>query len=99
MRAYDPNAYYDPDLYCWLRPERGGVRLGLTAFALRTLGAITALHDLPTLGTVMKAGTILAAIESDKTLHELPAPIPAKVLAVNEILAQQPARLPNDPYG
>ena len=74
----------------WAKKEGdGGVRIGITAFAVEQLGDIT-LVDLPKVGEKVEVGKSFGTVESVKTLSDLFAPISGVVVAVNEALTNQP---------
>lgn len=75
--------------------ERGAcVEVGVTRYAVEQLGDVT-LVDLPEVGAQLKAHERFGDIESVKTVSELFAPVGGEVLAVNELLRDQP-ELVND---
>lgn len=84
----------------WLRLEGDaddeGV-IGITDFAQNELGDVVYL-DLPKVGSEVARGAHLGDIESVKTVSELFAPASGTVLAVNELLNDDPALVNSAPY-
>jgi glycine cleavage system H protein len=81
----------------WARREPGGVRIGITTFAVEQLGDVT-LVDLPEAGTKLRAAAHFGDIESVKAVSELFAPISGTVLEVNTALADRPELVNDAPY-
>jgi glycine cleavage system H protein len=83
----------------WVRAQSGAaVRVGITDFAQDALGDIVYVQ-LPEPGTEVAAGDSLGEIESTKSVSEVYAPLPGKVVAVNDQLADAPEQINTDPYG
>ncbi|MDF2828887.1 MAG: gcvH [Mycobacterium sp.] len=74
------------------------VRVGITDYAQSALGDVVFV-DLPAVGDEVTAGNEFGNVESTKSQSELYAPITAKVVAVNEDLADSPELVNSDPYG
>lgn len=74
------------------------VRVGITDYAQSALGDVVFV-DLPSVGDEVTAGGEFGNVESTKSQSELYAPITAKVIAVNEDLADSPELVNSDPYG
>ncbi|MCA9580835.1 MAG: glycine cleavage system protein GcvH [Myxococcales bacterium] len=85
------------DQHEWARTEDGGVRIGVTSYAVEQLGDVT-LVDLPTVGTEVKAGDRFGDIESVKTVSELFAPISGEIVGVNGDLESSPELVNEAPY-
>jgi glycine cleavage system H protein len=96
MANYPAELKYTKD-HEWARRENGGVRVGITEFAVEQLGDVT-LIDLPAVGTQLKAAAHFGDIESVKAVSELFAPISGKVVAVNTELADHPELVNDAPY-
>ncbi|WP_067839012.1 glycine cleavage system protein GcvH [Nocardia lijiangensis] len=83
----------------WVRrvaPNR--VRVGITDYAQSQLGDVVFVQ-LPEVGKEASAREGIAEVESTKSVSDIYAPLAAKVVAVNEELAQSPEQLNTDPYG
>ncbi|WP_054813950.1 glycine cleavage system protein GcvH [Nocardia arizonensis] len=74
------------------------VRVGITDYAQSQLGDVVFVQ-LPQADTDVVAGDGIAEVESTKSVSDIYAPLTAKVVAVNEELAQSPETLNADPYG
>ncbi|HUY60385.1 MAG TPA: glycine cleavage system protein GcvH [Candidatus Dormibacteraeota bacterium] len=94
----DLSAYRFTDSHEWVRPEAAGeVVVGITDFAQSQLGDVIFL-ELPTVGTVLRAGERLGTVESVKAASDLYSPVAGTVAAVNERVAEQPELVNQDPY-
>jgi glycine cleavage system H protein len=83
----------------WVRFEAAGTaKVGITEYAQNALGDIVYV-ELPTVGSVLAAGSVAATVESVKAVSEVFSPVSGKVAAVNDKLAGAPELLNKDPYG
>jgi glycine cleavage system H protein len=84
----------------WARRLDDGstVRVGITDFAQDSLGDVVYV-DLPAVGSSVAANEAVGELESTKSVSEMYAPVSGKVVAVNEVLADSPQLLNEDPYG
>jgi glycine cleavage system H protein len=82
----------------WLRLEGGDGIVGITDFAQDSLGDVVFV-ELPTVGAVLTQGQTFGVVESNKTVSDLFAPVGGKVVAVNQVLRDEPERVNSDPYG
>lgn len=73
----------------WVRSEGSEVVVGVTDFAQNQLGDIVFV-ELPGVGSATEAGVPFGTIESVKAVSDLFAPISGVVVAINELLADQP---------
>ena len=80
----------------WLRIEGDTVVVGITDYAQQQLGDIVFI-DLPEVGKEVKTGVEAAVVEPVKAASEVYASISATVTAVNESLADEPAKVNMDP--
>src|ERR1700712_1221718 len=96
MANYPAELKYTKD-HEWARREAGGIRVGITEFAVEQLGDVT-LVDLPAKGTKLTAGAHFGDIESVKAVSELFAPLSGTVLEVNAELSDHPERVNETPY-
>lgn len=74
------------------------VRIGVTDFAQRKLRAVVFV-DPPRVGTKVKAGDVLATLESIEAVSEVHSPVSGTVAAYNEALDDDPSLVNRDPYG
>lgn len=88
---------YSPD-HEWLRPEDGLARVGLTDYAQDQLGDIIYV-ELPSIGVRIAQGAIFATVESVKSVSDCFMPLSGEIIAVNGLLADDPALLNQNPYG
>jgi glycine cleavage system H protein len=83
----------------WLRIEADGlVSVGITDFAQSQLGDIVFVQ-LPEVGAELAKGDEAAVIESVKTAGEINMPVAASIVEVNAALADEPAKVNEDPMG
>jgi glycine cleavage system H protein len=80
--------------------EDGGDKIatvGISAFAIQQLTDLVFL-ELPSVGKKVNAGDSLGEIESVKAVSDVYSPVSGEVVAVNEGLPNDLARLNDDPY-
>ena len=83
----------------WLRREDDGqVTIGITDHAQAALGDLVYV-ELPETDLEIDAGGEMAVVESVKAASDVYAPIAGTVVAVNEVLADDPETINSDPYG
>lgn len=83
----------------WLRQEEdGSVTIGITDHAQSALGDLVYV-ELPEVGLDVESGGEMAVVESVKAASDVYAPISGAVLAVNEVLSDDPEKINADPYG
>ena len=80
----------------WLVIVDGVATIGVTDFAQEQLGDVVFV-ELPDIGALLTEGDEVAVIESVKAAGEINAPINGTVVAVNEILADEPELLNSSP--
>jgi glycine cleavage system H protein len=78
--------------------DNGRVRVGITDFAQDALGDIVFVQ-LPEVGTAVNASEPFGEVESTKSVSEIYAPVTGTIVARNEMLADAPELINNDPYG
>ncbi|ANO51960.1 glycine cleavage system protein GcvH [Woeseia oceani] len=83
----------------WLRQEEdGSVTIGITDHAQAALGDLVYV-ELPEVDQELESGNEMAVVESVKAASDVYAPMSGVVLAVNEVLADDPEKINADPYG
>jgi len=83
----------------WLRREDdGSVTIGITEHAASALGDMVYV-ELPEVGQDVDVGGEMAVVESVKAASDVYAPIGGSVVAVNEVLADEPEKINSDPHG
>lgn len=83
----------------WLRKEDdGSITIGITDHAQSSLGDLVYV-ELPEVGQELASGAEMAVVESVKAASDVYAPVSGKVVAVNDVLADEPETINTDPYG
>ena len=82
----------------WIRQDGDTAVIGITDYAQQQLGDIVYV-ELPSPGTRVEAGKEAAVVESAKAASEVYAPVSGEVVAVNDDLAGDPAKVNADPMG
>jgi glycine cleavage system H protein len=83
----------------WVRTEAdGSVVVGISDHAQAQLGELVYV-ELPEVGRVVAAGAPLAVVESTKAASDVYAPVPGRVVAINEALNASPELVNESPYG
>ncbi len=82
----------------WARQEGGRVRIGITDYAQDALGDVVFVQ-VPDVGTTVTAGERCSEVESTKSVSDIFAPLDGTIVEVNDLLAEQPERVNEDPYG
>ncbi|MDB4002612.1 glycine cleavage system protein GcvH [Oceanospirillaceae bacterium] len=83
----------------WIRNEGDGiVTIGVTDFAQEQLGDVVFV-ELPDVGAELVSADEFGVIESVKAASDLFAPVSGEVIAINELLADDPELVNTDPYG
>jgi len=82
----------------WARLEEDGtVTIGITDHAQEALGDVVFV-ELPQPGDSLAAGDDAGVVESVKAASDIYAPIGGEVIAVNEVLEDEPETVNSDPY-
>ncbi len=83
----------------WLRQEAdGNLILGLTAYAVTRTGAIVA-YTPKKVGKAVKKDKSCATVESGQWVGPAKTPIPGRIVATNDTVADDPGLISKDPYG
>jgi len=82
----------------WVRVAGDVGTIGITEHAQKELGDIVYV-DLPKVGAHIEQGKSLGSVESVKAVSDIYSPVSGEVTEVNEILAQAPEKLNQDPHG
>jgi glycine cleavage system H protein len=90
--------YYTADHEWVRRTGDDTVRVGITDYAQAALGDVVFV-ELPDVDADVTAGGEFGTVESTKSNSDLFAPITAKVVAVNDEVADSPELVNSDPYG
>ncbi len=82
----------------WLRVEGDLVVVGVTAHAAEQLGDVVFV-ELPETETEVTKDEEVCVIESVKAASDILAPIDGEIVEVNEVLADEPGKVNEDPMG
>jgi glycine cleavage system H protein len=82
----------------WIRVEGDIAEVGITDYAQSQLGDVVYV-ELPEIGRRVEKGKEAAVVESVKAASEVYAPVSGEIVAVNEALAADPAKVNADPLG
>lgn len=82
----------------WIRQDGDTAVIGITDYAQQQLGDIVYV-ELPAPGARVEAGKEAAVVESAKAASEVYAPVSGEVVAVNDAIAADPAKVNADPMG
>ena len=82
----------------WARLEEDGtVTVGITDHAQEALGDVVFV-ELPEVGTTLAAAEEAGVVESVKAASDVYAPVTGEVIAINELLEDEPETVNSDPY-
>ena len=73
----------------WIEVADGIATVGVTAYAADQLGDVVFV-ELPEVGKTVTVGDSLAVVESVQAASDVYAPISGQVVAVNDVLADEP---------
>jgi glycine cleavage system H protein len=82
----------------WVRQEGDIVVVGITDYAQEQLGDVVYV-ELPEIGRQVEQGKEAAVVESAKAASEVYAPVSGEVVAVNDAVVEDPARVNADAMG
>jgi len=82
----------------WILVEGETGTIGITDHAQEELGDIVYV-DLPKVGVRVEQGKSLGSVESVKAVSDIYSPVSGEVLEANQLLADSPERLNEDPHG
>lgn len=86
------------DTHQWISPHSEDVAtIGISDYAQESLGDIVFI-DPPSIGDKFKAGEQCGVIESVKTASDLFMPVDGEVVALNELLSDQPELINEAPH-
>ena len=97
MSTYPENYRYTKD-HEWVLVEGDAGTVGITHHAQKELGDIVYV-DLPQTGTRVEQGKTLGSVESVKAVSDIYSPVSGEIIEVNEVLAEAPEKLNQDPHG
>lgn len=82
----------------WVRQEGDIAVIGITDYAQEQLGDVVYV-ELPEIGRQVERGKEAAVVESAKAASEVYAPVSGEVVAVNDEIAGDPAKVNADAQG
>ena len=82
----------------WLRVDGDVVVVGITGHASEQLGDVVFV-ELPEAGTTVSKDDEVVVIESVKAASDILAPLDGEITEVNEVLADNPSLVNDDPQG
>jgi glycine cleavage system H protein len=94
--AYPVGYRYTKD-HEWIAAEGSRARIGITDHAQSELGDIVFV-ELPSVGSSVSAGQILATVESVKAVGDVMAPFDGTVVEVNGALESAPETINRSPH-
>ncbi len=80
----------------WVKVEGDEGTIGITDYAQHALGDVV-FAELPEIGKTLSKGADAAVVESVKAASDVFAPVSGTVLAVNELIIEQPALINESP--
>ena len=92
-----PETYKYTKQHEWVLVEGDQGTIGITDHAQHELGDIVFV-DLPKVGASATKGQTFGSVESVKAVSDIYAPVSGEIIAVNELLAQSPEKLNEDPH-
>ena len=93
----DPRCRYTKT-HEWIRVTGEHGYVGITDYAQEALGDIVYV-ELPSVGDHFSQGEPFGNVESVKAVSDCYAPLSGKVTEVNDVLADNPETINEDPYG
>jgi glycine cleavage system H protein len=82
----------------WVRDEGDGtVTVGITDHAQDSLGDVVYV-ELPEAGVTVAAADEVAVVESVKAASDIYAPVSGEIIAINELLEDEPGTVNGSPY-
>ena len=94
---FPKNLKYNDD-YSWIKLENGVALIGVIEMAAKKVEEFVFVM-LPELNSKLKKGETYVTLEAVKWSGQLKSPVSGKVIEVNDVLFDQPAKINQDPYG
>jgi glycine cleavage system H protein len=95
--SYPEDLRYHPE-HDWARIEGEEATFGVTWYAQDALGEVV-FYEPPDVGATVTKDQAYTEVESVKAVSDVFAPLSGEVSAVNGVLADNPERINEDPYG
>ena len=80
----------------WIKTEGNVLTVGITAYAADKLGEIV-FAELPSFGSTVEAGKVIAEVESTKSVGEVFAPVSGTITEVNDDVVDNPDFISDSP--
>ena len=93
-----PESYRYTKEHEWVSLSGETATIGISFHAQEELGDIVYV-DLPKPGAQLEAGKAFGSVESVKAVSDIYAPLTGEVLEANDMLADAPQKLNEDPHG
>ena len=93
----DELLYHDQHDWARLEGDEHAV-FGITWYAQDSLGEVV-FYDPPEVGTAVDKDSSYAEVESVKAVSDVIAPLSGEIVEVNDVLADAPEKVNEDPYG
>ena len=99
MSSHIPTDLRYAETHEWVRLQEDGiVTVGITDHAQHLLGDLVFV-ELPEVGRTVSAAESCAVVESVKAASDIYSPVDGVIVEVNELLADNPELINEDPYG
>jgi glycine cleavage system H protein len=95
--SYPEDLLYHPE-HDWARISDGEATFGITWYAQDSLGEVV-FFDPPAVGTTIGKDSPYTEVESVKAVSDVISPLSGEIIEVNEMLAEKPETINDDPYG
>ncbi len=82
----------------WVKVEGSTATIGVTEYAAEQLGDIV-YAELPAENEAVTKDETFGALESVKAVSDCYSPVTGKVVEINDVLAENPETVNEDPYG
>jgi glycine cleavage system H protein len=90
--------YHSEHDWARIEPDASEATLGITWYAQDALGEVVFFQP-PAVGTQVRKDEPYAEVESVKAVSDVIAPLSGEVIAVNDMLGDDPQPINADPYG
>jgi glycine cleavage system H protein len=94
---YPDDLKYHPE-HDWARIEGEEATFGITWYAQDALGEVV-FYEPPEVGATVSKDSAYSEVESVKAVSDVYAPLSGEIVAVNEVLSDNPEKINEDPYG
>jgi glycine cleavage system H protein len=95
--SYPEDLLYHPE-HDWARISDGEATFGITWYAQDSLGEVV-FFDPPAVGTTIAKDSPYTEVESVKAVSDVISPLSGEIIEVNEMLAEKPETINDDPHG